>query len=146
MARLPTPTSRTQLQKFLWFANFYRWFIRDYSKVTELLTRLTSTLGGCLLQSASFPSREELRHGNRELLALVLALQEWRWTPAGHRRTLCSSMRPRALRCCSGPTLHTWRATRGCLQAPPSAVFTSRVLLLGPRGVGKSFLRIPLVV
>lgn len=39
-----TPSSRKQLQQFLGFANFYRRFIRDYSKVAAPLTRLTSTL------------------------------------------------------------------------------------------------------
>lgn len=40
----PTPSSRKQLQRFLGFANFYRCFIRDYSKVVAPLNRLTSTL------------------------------------------------------------------------------------------------------
>lgn len=40
----PTPSSRKQLQRFLGFANFYRRFIRNYSKVAATLTRLTSTL------------------------------------------------------------------------------------------------------
>ena len=42
VAEWPTPTSRKQLQRFLGFANFYRRFIRDYSKVATPLTRLTS--------------------------------------------------------------------------------------------------------
>lgn len=40
----PTPSSNKQLHQFLGFANFYRSFIRDYSKVATPLTRLTSTL------------------------------------------------------------------------------------------------------
>lgn len=39
----PVPVSRKQLQSFLGFANFYRRFIRDYSKVAAPLTALTST-------------------------------------------------------------------------------------------------------
>ena len=38
----PVPKSRKELQRFLGFANFYRRFIRDYSKVASPLTRLTS--------------------------------------------------------------------------------------------------------
>lgn len=34
--------TRKQLQQFLEFANFYRRFIRDYSKVAAPLTQLTS--------------------------------------------------------------------------------------------------------
>lgn len=43
VAKWPTPTSRKQLQRFLGFANCYRRFVRDYSKVAEPLTWLTST-------------------------------------------------------------------------------------------------------
>ena len=39
----PQPTSRKHLQQFLGFANFYRRFIRDYSRVAAPLTALTST-------------------------------------------------------------------------------------------------------
>lgn len=37
-----TPTNRKQLQRFLSFANFYRRFIHDYSRVATHLTKLTS--------------------------------------------------------------------------------------------------------
>lgn len=40
----PTSSSHKQLQRFLGFTNFYRCFIRNYSKVVAPLTRLTSTL------------------------------------------------------------------------------------------------------
>ena len=40
----PQPANRKQLQSFLGFANFYRCFIRDYSKVAAPLTALTSSL------------------------------------------------------------------------------------------------------
>jgi len=39
----PIPENRKQLQRFLGFANFYRRFIRDFSKVAAPLTQLTST-------------------------------------------------------------------------------------------------------
>ena len=39
----PQPGDRKSLQRFLWFANFYRRFIRGYSSVAAPLTRLTST-------------------------------------------------------------------------------------------------------
>lgn len=42
VAGWPTPNSRMQLQQFLGFTNFYRRFSRDYSKVAEPLTKLTS--------------------------------------------------------------------------------------------------------
>ena len=38
----PTPTTRKELQRFLGFANFYRRFIRNYSRVAAPLTKLTS--------------------------------------------------------------------------------------------------------
>ena len=38
----PLPENRKHLQRFLGFANFYRRFIRDYSRVVAPLTRLTS--------------------------------------------------------------------------------------------------------
>jgi hypothetical protein len=33
------PSSVKDVQRFLGFANFYRWFIKGYSKITTLLTR-----------------------------------------------------------------------------------------------------------
>ncbi len=39
----PTPDSRKALQRFLGFANFYRWFIRNFSQLAAPLTALTST-------------------------------------------------------------------------------------------------------
>jgi len=35
------PTSLTEIQAFLGFANFYRHFVKDYSKVARPLTKLT---------------------------------------------------------------------------------------------------------
>ncbi|KAK7879248.1 hypothetical protein WMY93_033967 [Mugilogobius chulae] len=139
VAEWPRPETRKQLQRFLGFANFYRRFIKDYSKRAVPLTRLTSTLtpfkwsseaedAFCTLKTL-FTSAPVLTHpdpsrqfivevdasdsgvgavlsqrspvdqkvhpcaffsrrlspaevnydiGNRELLAVVLALQEWR--------------------------------------------------------------------
>lgn len=37
------PTTRRQLQQFLGFANFYRGFIRNYTRVAMPLMKLTST-------------------------------------------------------------------------------------------------------
>uniref|UniRef100_A0A8P4FYW6 Gypsy retrotransposon integrase-like protein 1 n=1 Tax=Dicentrarchus labrax TaxID=13489 RepID=A0A8P4FYW6_DICLA len=42
VADWPRPTTRKQLQRFLGFANFYRRFIRNYSKVAAPLTKLAS--------------------------------------------------------------------------------------------------------
>lgn len=138
MAEWPTPTTQRQLQQFLGFANFYRRFIQDFSKVAAPLTKLTSTLhsfawteeaeaaftrlkvlftsapilshpdpsrqfvvevdaldtgvGAVLSQQSAAdenplpctcshrltPAERNYDVGNRELLALVLALQEWR--------------------------------------------------------------------
>jgi len=36
-----TPTSLTEVQSFLGFANFYRRFIKDYSRIARPLTELT---------------------------------------------------------------------------------------------------------
>lgn len=42
VAEWPTPNNMKRLQRFLGFANFYRQFIRDFSKIVAPLTRLTS--------------------------------------------------------------------------------------------------------
>lgn len=42
VAEWPIPTSVKQLQRFLGFANFYRRFIRNYSRIAAPLTQLTS--------------------------------------------------------------------------------------------------------
>lgn len=42
----PVPVNRKQLQSFLGFANFFRRFIRDYSKIAAPLTCLTSPFCG----------------------------------------------------------------------------------------------------
>ena len=44
VAEWPTPTNRKLLQRFLGFANFYRRFVKNYSKVVAPLNKLTSTL------------------------------------------------------------------------------------------------------
>ena len=120
----PVPASRKELQHFLGFANFYRRFIRDYSKVASSLTKLTSVkvtfrwteeanmafcklkkqfivevdasdsgVGAVLsqyvgpnnrLHPCAFlsrrlsPAEQNYDVGNRELLAVKLALEEWR--------------------------------------------------------------------
>uniref|UniRef100_A0A674NT72 ribonuclease H n=1 Tax=Takifugu rubripes TaxID=31033 RepID=A0A674NT72_TAKRU len=141
----PMPTTREQLQRFLAFANFYRRFIRNYSRLAAPLTRLTSPkltfvwspdeqqafeklknmfintpvlthpdperqfvvevdasdsgVGAILSQRhatdnklhpcAFFsrrlsPAEANYDVGNRELLLVVLALQEWRhWLEGG---------------------------------------------------------------
>lgn len=139
VAEWPKPETRKQLQRFLGFANFYRRFIKDYSKKAAPLTQLTSTrvpfrwsseaeeafcnlktmfssapvlshpdpsrqfivevdasdcgVGAILSQRSPLdqklhpcayfsrrlsPAEVNYDIGNRELLAVVLALQEWR--------------------------------------------------------------------
>lgn len=57
----PTPTSRKHIQRFLGFANFYRWFIRNYSPVASPLTCLTSTnVPLCLFFLSPHPCTEKL--------------------------------------------------------------------------------------
>ncbi|SJL13333.1 uncharacterized protein ARMOST_16773 [Armillaria ostoyae] len=41
IAEWPTPTKKKELQSFLGFTNFYRKFIKNYSKVVRALTQLT---------------------------------------------------------------------------------------------------------
>ncbi|SJL15338.1 uncharacterized protein ARMOST_18831 [Armillaria ostoyae] len=41
IAKWPTPTKKKELQSFLGFTNFYRKFIKNYSKVVQALTQLT---------------------------------------------------------------------------------------------------------
>ena len=44
MEEWPRPTDRTQLRRFLGFANFYRRFIRGFSRVPAPLSALTSSV------------------------------------------------------------------------------------------------------
>ncbi|KAK3523783.1 hypothetical protein QTP70_010051 [Hemibagrus guttatus] len=91
----PRPTSVKELQRFLGFANFYRRFIRGYSSVTSPLTNLlrnkpksltwtpTALQAFDTLKQAFFsrklnPAEANYDIGNRELLAVKLALEEWR--------------------------------------------------------------------
>lgn len=37
----PTPKGKTEVQSFLGFANFYRWFIEGYSRIASPVTDLT---------------------------------------------------------------------------------------------------------
>ncbi|KAK3549321.1 hypothetical protein QTP70_034549 [Hemibagrus guttatus] len=90
----PTPTTVKELQQFLGFANFYRRFIKGYSSVTSPLTNLLRNKPKALstlirsfpqkLHPCAFFSRKlnpaEMNYdiGNRELLAIKLALEEWR--------------------------------------------------------------------
>ncbi|KAI2654015.1 Transposon Tf2-9 polyprotein [Labeo rohita] len=101
----PSPDSRKALQRFLGFANFYRRFIRNFSQLASPLTALTSPrttfrwsdaaevafakLKGRFVSAPILvtpdPSRQFVVEvdanydiGNRELLAVKLALEEWR--------------------------------------------------------------------
>lgn len=49
----PTPTSLTDLRSFLGLANFYRRFVKDYSKIALPLTDLTKKLPGQLAWKAA---------------------------------------------------------------------------------------------
>ncbi|KAI3376076.1 hypothetical protein L3Q82_016603 [Scortum barcoo] len=89
----PTPSTRKKLQQFLGFANFYRRFIRNYSKFIVEVDASETGIGAVLSQRCPVdqkvhpcaffsrrltPAERNYDVGNRELLAVVLALQEWR--------------------------------------------------------------------
>ncbi|SJL18203.1 uncharacterized protein ARMOST_21781 [Armillaria ostoyae] len=116
IAERPTPTKKKELQSFLGFTNFYRKFIKNYSKVVRALTQLTGnaewTWGA--MQNQAFQqlkkqmaedviltipnrvgrfrveadasngaistvlSQEQEGRWRPELLAIMLALAEWR--------------------------------------------------------------------
>ncbi|CAJ0934458.1 unnamed protein product, partial [Ranitomeya imitator] len=111
------PTSVKSLQKFLGFANFYRRFIVNFSSVAKPLTDLTrkgadvvevdaSEIGagavlsqrnsdGSLMKPCAFFSRKfsssERNYdvGNRELLAMKWAFEEWRhWLEGAKHRVV----------------------------------------------------------
>ncbi|KAK3506690.1 hypothetical protein QTP70_015415 [Hemibagrus guttatus] len=111
----PTPTTVKELQHFLGFTNFYRRFIQNYSSIANPLTSLlrnkpkpfivevdasTTGVGAVLSQQQGNPSHlhpcaffsrklnlAEMNYdiGNRELLAVKLALEEWRHWLEGAR-------------------------------------------------------------
>ncbi|KAK3512201.1 hypothetical protein QTP70_000471 [Hemibagrus guttatus] len=109
----PEPSTVRELQRFLGFANFYRRFIRNYSSVAGPLTSLlrgkpkklswTDQARTAFLQLKDrFTTAPILRHpdpelpkltaaernydvGNRELLAIKVALEEWRHWLEGAR-------------------------------------------------------------
>ncbi|KAK3561109.1 hypothetical protein QTP86_028317, partial [Hemibagrus guttatus] len=101
----PAPTTMKELQRFLGFANFYRRFIQNYSSIANPLTSLLRNKPKSLAWSRSGPvstagepepppsffSRKlnpvERNYdiGNRELLAVKLALEEWRHWMEGAR-------------------------------------------------------------
>jgi hypothetical protein len=41
-----TPTTVKEVQRFLWFANYYRRFIRGFGQVAALITSLLKGKGG----------------------------------------------------------------------------------------------------
>lgn len=54
------PTTLKQLQQFLGFANFYRRFIKNYSRVEAPLTRLISTSAQFIWTESAFTKLKEL--------------------------------------------------------------------------------------
>ena len=62
VADWPRPTNRRELQRYLGFANFYRRFIRDYSKVAAPLTALTSVLRSFVWSQGAEEAFLELKH------------------------------------------------------------------------------------
>ncbi|KAK3537154.1 hypothetical protein QTP70_002657 [Hemibagrus guttatus] len=88
----PVPTSVMDLQRFLGFANFYRRFIQELLFIVEV-DASTTRVGAVLSQQQGNPrklhpcayfsrklSPAEVNYdiSNRELLAIKLALEEWR--------------------------------------------------------------------
>lgn len=54
------PTTLKQLQQFLGFANFYRRFLKNYSRVEAPLTRLISTSAQFIWTESAFTKLKEL--------------------------------------------------------------------------------------
>lgn len=74
----PVPTCHKQLQCFLWFAHFYRFFIKNYSSIAAPLTKLTSTTSFAWTPTFQFltilnlfSSAPVLIHSNTELQFVV---------------------------------------------------------------------------
>ncbi len=70
VADWPTPDSHRAVQRFLGFANFYRWFIRNFSQVPLPLTDLTSTKKRFCWSSQAQTAFESLK--SRFILAPIL--------------------------------------------------------------------------
>ncbi|KAK3540782.1 hypothetical protein QTP86_001589 [Hemibagrus guttatus] len=83
----PAPTTVRELQRFLGFTNFYRRFIRNYSSAAGPLTSLLrGKLHPCAYYSRKLTAAEaNYDVGNRELLAIKAALEEWRHWLEGAR-------------------------------------------------------------
>ncbi|KAK3563236.1 hypothetical protein QTP86_018284 [Hemibagrus guttatus] len=76
----PNPTTVKELQQFLGFANFYRRFIRNYISVAGPLTTLFFITAPILRHpDPDLPFVVEANYdvGNRELLSIKAALEEW---------------------------------------------------------------------
>ncbi|CAJ0938679.1 unnamed protein product [Ranitomeya imitator] len=111
------PTSLKSLQKFLGFANFYHCFIANFSSIAKPLTDLTkkgadvvevdaseigagavltqrssdcSVMKPCAFFSRKFsPAERNYDVGNRELLAMKWAFEEWRhWLEGAKHRVV----------------------------------------------------------
>ncbi|KAI4905114.1 hypothetical protein NFI96_020918 [Prochilodus magdalenae] len=85
----PRPSSLKEVQRFLGFANFFRRFIRNFSAVAAPLTTLTRKTPGRFRWTVEAqqafeeltrltPAERNYDVGDRELLAIKLALEEWR--------------------------------------------------------------------
>lgn len=81
----PIMESRKQLQRFLGFANFYQWFIRNYSSVAAPLTCLTSIRRAFEWTPEAAEPSGLSRRSSRCLPSSKFRIWSgsswWRWTP-----------------------------------------------------------------
>ncbi len=91
VAEWPIPSTRKQLQRFLGFANLYRRFIRNYSRVATPLTQLTSSKVPFMWSHAADAAFKQLIFSPLHLCFLTQTLLSslwWKMTPL--TQVLCS--------------------------------------------------------
>ncbi|SJL01317.1 uncharacterized protein ARMOST_04637 [Armillaria ostoyae] len=99
IAEWPTPTKKKELQSFLGFTNFYRKFIKNYSKVNQVFQQLKKQMAEdvilaipnrtgqeqegkwrpvAFMSKALTTTERNYEIYDKELLAIMLALADWR--------------------------------------------------------------------
>ncbi|SJL17948.1 uncharacterized protein ARMOST_21519 [Armillaria ostoyae] len=84
IAEWPTPTKKKELQSFLGFTNFYRKFIKNYSKVNQAFQQLKKQMAEDVILAIPTPNgrfRVEADASNGAIGAVLSQEQDGKWRP-----------------------------------------------------------------